>query len=60
MDSSFQHSSDLKAHHMGLESQQKIFMALYGAFDLVTGIGKIVKEYWEEELDHQNQPTFLA
>ena len=45
---------------MGLESQQKTFMALYGAFDLVTGIGKIVKEYWEEELDHQNQPTFLA
>ena len=31
-------------------------MALYGAFDLVTGSGKIVNEYWEEELDdHQNQ-----
>ena len=46
---------------MGLESQQIIFMALYGAFDLVTGSGKIVNEYWEEELDvHQNQPTFLA
>ncbi|KAK9993071.1 hypothetical protein SO802_022774 [Lithocarpus litseifolius] len=31
------------------------------AFDLVIGSGKIVNEYWVEELDdHQNQPTFLA